>query len=232
MATQIIDQPSMTTRRRSWPNFYVGLTGLMLVLGLIAFSDNLFTDVGQESNRQPEMIIHGLFALAWMILLVVQAWQIRSGKIANHRRFGPYVFAVGVGLVLSTFYLFYATFPGFGGMSPPVMANRITLTVFAVALFLAWRHRHLAAWHKRLLVLGTVLTLSPILSRALDRILGWVLPAPDTSFDPFFIAFPLTWTALIVSHWIYDKRTLGRIHPVTIGATITLYATYAFVYLI
>nr|WP_314444050.1 hypothetical protein [uncultured Sphingomonas sp.] len=213
-------------------SYYTALTALMLVLGLIAFSDNLLTDVGQPSNQQPSIIIHGLFALAWMILLFVQANLVRRGKLASHRRLGPIVFAVGAGLVLSTAYLFYAGFPGFSAMSPPVLANRIMLPIFAVAIFFAWRLRHLAAWHKRLIVMGTVLTLSPILSRAMDRILGWLVPGRgEAGLDPaFLIAFAGTWTALLVSQWIYDRRILARIHPVTIGATITLYAVYAFVY--
>ena len=223
-----------TARQRAGKAYYTGLTVLMLALGLVAFSDNILTDVGQPSNQQPSMVIHGLFALAWMILLVVQANHVRSGNLSSHRRFGPLVFAVGTGLVLSTAYLFYAGFPGFSAMTPPVMANRIMLPIFAVAVFFAWRLRHLAAWHKRLIVMGTVLTLSPILSRAMDRILGWVIPGRgEAGLDPaFLIAFAGTWTALLVSQWIYDRRTLGRIHPVTIGATITLYSVYAFVYTI
>lgn len=219
-------------RKRVGNAYYTVLTGLMLILGLIAFSDNLLTDIDQPSNQQPSMVIHGLFALAWMILLVVQANHVRSGNLSSHRRLGPFVFAVGAGLVLSTAYLFYAGFPGFSAMTPPVVANRIMLPVFAMAVFFAWRRRHLAAWHKRLIVMGTVLTLSPILSRAMDRILGWVVPGRgEAGLDPAFLfAFAGMWTALLASQWIYDRRTIGRIHPVTIGATITLYAVYALVY--
>ena len=223
-----------TARQRPGNAYYTALTGSLLVLGLIAFSDNLLTDIDQPSNKQPSMVIHGLFALAWMILLVVQANHVRSGDLSRHRRLGPFVFAVGTGLVLSTAYLFYAGFPGFSAMTPPVMANRIMLPIFAAAIFFAWRRRHLAAWHKRLIVMGTVLTLSPILSRAMDRILGWVVPGrSEAGVDLLFlVAFAGVWTALLVSQWIYDHRTLGRIHPVTIGATVTLYAVYAFVYTI
>jgi hypothetical protein len=34
---------------------------LLLFLSVVAFSDNLFTDVGQPSNRDPKLIVHGLF---------------------------------------------------------------------------------------------------------------------------------------------------------------------------
>lgn len=221
--------------RSSWVrSYYVALTGIMLGLGLIAFSDNLLTDVGQESNRQPEMIVHGLFAMAWMVLLVIQANHVRNRHLAAHRKLGNAVMLVGAGLVATTAYLFYAGFQGFAGMAPPVLANRIMLPIFAAAIFFAWRRRNLAAWHKRLIVMGTLLTLSPILSRSVDRLLAWSVPGrTEGMVDPLFTAmFAAVWTALLASQWIYDRATIGRIHPVTIGTTIILYGVYAFVYTI
>lgn len=83
-------------------NSYYTLTALMLALGLVAFSDNFLTDIGQPSNQQPSMVIHGLFALAWMILLVVQANHVRKDNLSALRRLGPFVFAVGAGMVIPT----------------------------------------------------------------------------------------------------------------------------------
>lgn len=214
-------------------NFYYTLfTFIMLVLGLVAFSDNLLTDIDQPSNKQPSIVIHGIFALAWMVLLVVQANWVRTSNLSAHRKLGPYVFAVGAGLVLSTLVVFYGSFRGFDVMPPQVLANRIMLPLFGVALFFAWRRRHLAAWHKRLIILGTVLTLSPILSRAVDRILTWVVPGQsEGGLDLLFVGwFAGVWTALLASHWVYDYWTLRRIHPVTIMATVALYGVYALVY--
>ena len=45
---------------------YLSITSaLLLFLGVVAFSDNLLTDVAQPSNRDPKFIIHSLFGLAW-----------------------------------------------------------------------------------------------------------------------------------------------------------------------
>lgn len=220
--------------RRAWRWYYTVLTATVLALAFVAFSDNLVTDVGQASNRIPRMVVHGLFALAWLTLLVVQSYLVASRRVRRHRALGTAAFVIGAGLVLSTGYLFYTQFRGFDAMPPYVLANRIFLPIFAVALVFAWRHRTLAAWHKRLLILGTALTLEPILSRATDRILTWGLPdRTEGSVDPIFTAaFAGTWTLLLVSHWLYDRKVLGRIHPVTKGATITLYGVFALVYLI
>ena len=219
-------------RARSGRSYYSVLTGTLLGLGLVAFSDNLFTDVGQPSNGMPRMVVHGLFALAWMVLLFVQAALMRSGDVARHKALGPWTFAVGAGLIASTGYLFFSEFAGFDAMPPYVLSNRIFLVLFAIAVVFAWRRRHLGAWHKRLLVLGTVLTLGPVLSRAMDRILGWMVPGRgEGGVDPLFmLAFAGVWTALLASHWVYDYRVLGRIHPVTVGATVALYGVFILVY--
>ena len=34
-------------------------SALLLFLSVVAFSDNLFTDVGQASNHDPKFVIHG-----------------------------------------------------------------------------------------------------------------------------------------------------------------------------
>jgi hypothetical protein len=48
--------------QKAWGSYFSGISVLLLLLSIIAFSDNLFTDVGQPSNRDPKFIIHGLFA--------------------------------------------------------------------------------------------------------------------------------------------------------------------------
>ena len=232
LAEGIIPQapPASRAARKSW--FYTAFTGAMLALGLIAFSDNLVTDIGQPSNSDPKMVVHGLFALAWMILLTVQANLVRTGRVALHRRIGPVVFLVGAGLVASTAFLFYTSFRGFDAMSPSVIANRIMLPVFAVAVFLAWRKRSIAQWHKRLLALGTALTLSPILFRVVGGIFAVAFQSMDeASSERLLLVVLITiWTAFMAAQWIYDWQTIRRIHAVTIAATLTLYGVLGFAY--
>ncbi|MBX2965552.1 MAG: hypothetical protein KF845_05355 [Cyclobacteriaceae bacterium] len=39
-------------------NYFLVAGTLLLILSFIAFSDNLITDVGQESNSDPKFIMH------------------------------------------------------------------------------------------------------------------------------------------------------------------------------
>jgi hypothetical protein len=142
----------------------------------VAISDNLFTNVGQPSNSDPQMVIHGLFAAAWVALFAAQAWLINLRRISAHRRVGRIGFVAGVGMALSTVYLFYSKFRGFAAMDGEVLANRLLLPVFVVCFVLAWRRRNRADWHKRLLLVGTMALLEPVLARIYDPLFGWLLP--------------------------------------------------------
>lgn len=93
---------------------------LLLVFALVAFWDNLVSDVGQPSNSNPVMIVHGLLLLAWMILLVVQSLLPRLGRLDMHRKLGRYAFLVAPEVVASTIVLFITVWKGWEAVSPEV----------------------------------------------------------------------------------------------------------------
>ena len=221
--------------RRPAALYFPVVTSLLLLLSLIAFSDNLFTDPGQPSNSDPKMVVHGLFAAAWVGLFALQAWLINLRRISAHRRIGRIGFIVGTGMALSTIYLFYARFRGFAAMSPEVMANRLLLPVFAVCFVLAWQRRNRPDWHKRLLLVGSMALLEPVLARVYDPVLGWMLPPKlDPVLDmALFLSYLFgVWAALLGSLWFYDRAVLGRIHPVTWSASGAIASLNGLAYLI
>lgn len=204
-------------------SYYSVTAALLLFLGVVAFSDNLFTDVGQASNRDPKFIVHGLFGLAWSVLLVVQANLVRVRRVALHRRLGIATFLVGVGVTLSTLYIFVVLWKGWDLMAVQVRANRLLLPGFALSLVLAWWTRGRADWHKRLLFAGSFLMLGPVLSRAYDPlIVSWMEPlfpeltarVDEVGFLAFFIG---GWIGFFLSLMVHDWRSLRRVHPVTLA---------------
>lgn len=204
-------------------SYFSVTAALLLLLGVVAFSDNLFTDVGQASNRDPKFIVHGLFGLAWSVLLVVQANLVRVRRVALHRRLGIATFLVGVGVTLSTLYIFVVLWKGWDLMAMEVRANRLLLPGFALCLALAWWHRGRADWHKRLLFAGSFLMLGPVLSRAYDPlVVSWMEPlfpaftarVDETGFLLFFVG---VWLGFFLSLAAYDWKTQRRVHVVTMA---------------
>jgi hypothetical protein len=225
------------TRRRNPASSYVRwhfptACGLLLLLSLIAFWDNLVTDVTQPSNSNPAMVIHGLFLLAWVVLLHVQSLLPRIGRIDLHRRVGPYAFLVGVGVVASTIWLFVAVWKGWDAVRPEVLANRILLPSYAFCLVAAWHHRRRPDWHKRLVYCGTLLLLEPVLARTFDPIVGPLLPpmAPGADMPLFFGWLFGTWSAFFAGLAVYDLLSRGRVHPITAGSVVWLCAVVAFAF--
>ena len=209
----------MAGGRRS--SYFTITAALMLVLSVVAFSDNLLFDVGQASNRDPKFVVHGLFGLAWYVMLLVQANLVRVRDVALHRKVGVATLVVALGVALSTLYIFVVLWKGWENMAEQVRANRLLLPGFALFLLLAWWHRARPDWHKRLVFCGSFLMLGPVLARCYDPlVVSWMKPlfpaftarVDETGFLLFFFG---GWIAFFASLALLDRRTLGRVHPVT-----------------
>ena len=122
--------------------YYFSLaSGITLALTLWGFSDNLFWDVGQPSNRDPKFIIHGMFCLAWMIVFFAQATLVRKNNIRLHRKLGITGFIIAIGVALSTMYVFIVVWQGWDAMAYYVKANRMLLPSYALFVLLGLLNR-------------------------------------------------------------------------------------------
>lgn len=199
--------------------FFTITTLFLLVLSVIAFSDNLFYDVGQESNSDPKFVIHGIFFLVWFVMLVVQSNFIRKGDYKAHMRWGMWGMAVAAGVVLSTFYIFYVEFKGWDVMPGHVKSNRIFTVTFAILVLLAYLKRKRPLLHKRFLWIGTVLVLGPVIGRVAGK-LG------DGSDMSYILFEAVIWNGLFLSLIAYDWMTLKKVHWVTLGGVVWFYLVW------
>lgn len=227
---------SINTIRRPWNAYFTIVSAVLLVLSVVAFSDNLFTDIHQPSNSDPKFIIHGLFGLAWYVLLTLQANLVRVGNLRRHRAIGTAGFIVALGVVITTLYIFVVVWKGWSAMPPHVRSNRLFLPGFAVCMWLAWRRRNDPAWHKRLILAGTFFMQQPVLDRAFDPLVpSWAKPLFSTLYTERFdeIAFQIylwgTWIGAFISLAIYDLKTIRKPHIVTISGLLYFGIVWAIV---
>lgn len=234
VATSVADRSGTDVARSyvRW-HFPVGCA-LLLVLSLVAFWDNLVGDVTQPSNSNPVMMVHGLFLLAWMVVLFAQSLLPRLGRTDLHRRMGRLAFPIAGGVVVSTILLFATVWKGWAALTPEVMANRILLPSYAICIIAAYRSRLRPEWHKRLVYCGTLLLSEPVLARTFDPLVVPLLPAMAPGADmPLFYAYMIVvWTGFFAALLLYDRIKLRRVHPVTIGSLGWLYAVYALAFTI
>ncbi|CAN5756426.1 hypothetical protein BH23GEM11_BH23GEM11_06590 [soil metagenome] len=196
-------------------NYFVAASVLILALTLIAFSDNLFTDVGQESNRDPKFIVHGLLALAWVVLLVIQTNFVRKENYHAHRRLGILGVIVAVGVTLSTLWVFVVIWQGWDALPFFAKANRFFLPTYALLVLLGYLNRAKPVRHKRFMFMATLYMLGPVLDRASGHLNVNV-----------FILNPVIWNGLWASLFLYDWITLRRIHPITWVGLVWFYSVW------
>ena len=177
----------------------------MLVLSLIAFSDNLIFDIHQKSNSDPKYIIHGLFCFAWFIILVIQTGYIRRLNYKAHIRLGMIGMFVALGVFISSFYVFVAIYKGWDEMFFFVKANRFFMVSFGFMILLGYLNRKRGVRHKRYIFMGTLYMLGPIL----DRVAG------KFGIDEVEIFNAIIWNGFFISLFIYDWISLRKIHPIS-----------------
>lgn len=188
-------------------HYFLIASMLILFLSLIGFSDNLVTDVGQESNKDPKFIIHGLFCFAWLGIFVVQSNLIRKGDHGSHIKWGVAGMVSAIGVFISTVYIFFEVYESWGAMPFWIKANRFLMLGFAVLVLLGYLNRRKGNLHKRYMFMASLYMLEPVLGRIGEHI-GLV----DFEFDVFE---GLVWNLLFISLFIYDWKILKKIHPVS-----------------
>lgn len=203
---------------KSW--YFPGVTTAMLLFAIWGFSDNLIWDIGQPSNSDPKFVVHGLFFLLWMIVQALQAFFIRTDNFRLHRAFGLASTVIFIGLTLSTVHVFAAVWKGWENMAPFVKANRILFASFFGAVSAGYLLRRRAPeTHKRLMVVGTLFVMEPMLSRVFGTMeITFLKTLTDAQLDLYWyvVVFSL-WAALFLSLIAHDWRRSRRIHPVTWG---------------
>jgi len=183
---------------------------LALLVAVIGFFPSYFSRLGQTDVVRH---FHGITALAWMLLLVAQAWLIRQGNRPVHRRIGKSAFVLAPLFIASGLLVTHSMLGGanaFQRAFGPQLAflDLSSVIYFGVVVGLAIRHRRNIQLHARYMASTVVLVLPP----AVSRILGMGVPGIHSFEASVHAAYFLS--QLIVVLLLLDDRRLGRIrHP-------------------
>jgi hypothetical protein len=190
-----------------WHRMAIGLA-IFIVFGFLQFALRGFVD----PVAAPFWVhLHGVAMLAWLALLIVQPTLVSRDNLALHRRLGWIgaglaLFITALGIFTGLASLVLNRFPPF--FTPPYFLALTTVEslVFGLMVWAAIRRRHTTAWHRRLMIGATIVILEPALGRLLPMplMIGW----SD-------IPIGLIQLGVVGIIALYDRRTLGRIHPAT-----------------
>lgn len=209
---------------RFWQRMAIGLA-VFIVFGFLQFALRGFVDPAAA----PFWVhMHGVAMLAWLGLLVVQPTLVSRDNLPLHRRLGWIGAALAIvitclGIFTGLASLVLNRFPPF--FSPPYFLALTTVEslVFGLMVWAAVRRRHTTQWHRRLMIGATIVILEPALGRILPMplMIGW----SD-------IPIGLAQLAVVGIIALYDRRTLGRVHPATKAVAAIVIAVRITIYLL
>ncbi|MGN6818132.1 MAG: hypothetical protein ACTHJR_05625 [Sphingomonas sp.] len=222
MAT--IDAASATARARpERTRFFSRSALLMLAMVILAFPTTYFAPVLAGSGKfAPIFHIHGIAFFTWIFLYAWQTHLVAEGRIARHREFGLAGVALSGIMVPLGFALAIAAIERRLANGDPhpfdnTLYNMVDIISFTLLMTasIASVTRH-PDWHRRFTFAAATALVGPAISR-------WFYATPMPALPPFTDFAPnLIADLFLVALAAHDRRTLGRIHPVTLGCLIVM----------
>lgn len=192
--------------------FFLGMAAAMVVLTFAGFAPSYYLSGAFGGPRLSLLVhVHGAVFTLWMLLYAIQTGLISAGRADIHRIVGPAAVLVAVAMVplgiataiITKQVTAAAHLPPQG---PPLIFPLGAILTFAVLTAWAVAMRKRSAWHKRLMLLGTLAILTTPLAR--------VTCFTHLPLTPPLGGMVLT-DVLLVALVAYDLRTLGRLHAAT-----------------
>ncbi len=204
-STGIAQRNILASERR----FFFGMAIAIALTVIVGFTLNAARMHWTYLELPPQVHWHAGAFLAWIILYVVQNWLIVRGSITRHRQLGMLGAVIAasmvvLGIVTTVAALEQHRVPPF--FPPGIFLVLDVLGVIGFGILTAWAIalRKQAAWHKRLMLCGTILVMSPAIGR--------ILPMPLLGkFAP--LAVFASMAVYVIAGMIFDLRLRGRIHP-------------------
>lgn len=194
--------------------FFTGMALALLATVLLGFSRSfflrpLFPD--WPSPAESIFYVHGAVFTGWIVLLLVQTSLVAAGRTDLHRKLGAFGAVLAVAMVvLGTVGALTAARRATGFVGIPIAPLQfLAIPIFDMIVFPLFvgqglAQRRNAQSHKRWMLLATI----EVSTAAIARWPGIASGGP--------IAFFAVTDLFIVALAIWDFRSRGRIHPVTL----------------
>jgi hypothetical protein len=204
-------------RKASERKFYSRMALFLVFVVLLGFGPSFYLrDIVPSYPRpnptlSPWVILHGTVFTIWMALIIAQTQLIAARKHEVHMRLGKsgMLFAI---LMIPVMYLTAvwqvarANQPPFTDSLTWTIVPLATIIPFAALVWGGWANRRNVQTHKRLMLSAAILV---VLGPAIGR-----LPIAPPVLAGFTVQL-LLGLALFVPLFIWDRRSLGHVHPAT-----------------
>lgn len=191
--------------------FYLAFAVMAVAAVGLGFSTTYFIPGPLGTLNIPWIVhLHGWTAMAWVLLVVAQVMLVRTGRTRLHRQVGkaalPVAFGVWASGIAVGVWVVGRDLPSQGNFAYEALSGTVTsLTMFLALALAAVLLRRRPDWHKRLILLATIVVLWPAFFRF--RHLMPFVPRPDLVLGLLLADLPILIAA------VRDRLRWGRVHP-------------------
>ncbi len=178
---------------------------------------------------KPILHIHGFLLFAWVLFYAVQVNFVANRKMADHRSWGiagvSLFTALAISIVLAAINTIkLGELTGFATQAASFSIVTFSgIAIITAFITLAIMNVHRPDWHSRLMSLSFI----PLLEAPMARPFAVLMTPPGAvGPPPVFVTLPPSFVIdlLLIAFLIYDRRVLGRFHPVTLWGGIAIIA--------
>lgn len=213
---------------------YVFMAAFLIAITLTGFVPDSFrkiasVDSGMRPPLHPLMHVHAVLMGAWMLLLLAQTSLMAIGNARYHKALGITSFVLAPAILLTGLLLVpvnYTQIAAFAAQSPPDVAAALqkdliikadfllmqlrSATLFAAFVTLGiWARQRDAGFHKRLMVMATLIPLPAAIART-----SWLPSTVPQSLLSLDIAI----LVCVLPMFLWDMYRLKRVHAAYIVA--------------
>lgn len=229
IATSFTPRPlAAETARDRW--IFVLVAAIFVLVALGGFVPSSVAKIGavqagQRPPFEPIMHVHAAMMGGWLLLLLVQASLMSTGRRVLHRWLGMAGAVLAAAMLISGVLLVRAVWQRVAGMAgapgvdPAAVAGVQSIianvllgqlrTAVEFPLFIGWAlwvRRSDPGSHMRFMVLGTAVPMGAAFDRFGEAIGLTTLPGNALSLDLYMLA-------CVLPLFIWDYMRLGRLHP-------------------
>jgi hypothetical protein len=177
---------------------------LLFALSIAAFWQTYF--VPPKYEKDWHVHLHGVAMFAWMVLLITQAWLIRSGRRPLHRALGKVSYGLVPLIVVSTVLLAHYRLQS--GVTDELMyflaVQAALMATLTLAYGLAMANRRRPQLHMRYMLCAALPLIDPIVARLLFFHAGMQYPAVQA------VTYGVTDAILVLLAWNDRRNPEGR----------------------
>jgi hypothetical protein len=171
--------PRLAAERRFYLGAAIGIT--VVVLAGFSVDVDLLRDMSGLSTL---VRLHGALMFGWIALFVTQTMLVARHRVDWHRRLGIFGAALAAAVVIADTATVVVALRLGGKHLPPGMPAALfaafalfDLLTFTILVSSAIALRGRSAWHKRLMLLATIMVLDAALARFISVYTSWNLDA-------------------------------------------------------